>query len=69
MGNAWKALLQSRKFWMALLGVVAGIVLYVQGAIDAGQLADLIVALAGIVIGAIALEDAAEKRAGGRPGQ
>lgn len=64
MTNAWKALLRSRKFWMALIGVVGGVALYVQGAVTAAELADLITVLAGVVIGAIALEDAAEKRAG-----
>lgn len=60
-----KALLSSRKFWMALLGVISAVVLYLQGAIGADALVDAIVALVAILIGGIALEDAAAKRAAG----
>ena len=63
-----KALLSSRKFWMALLGVISAVVLYLQGAIGADALVDAIVALVAILIGGIALEDAAAKRAAGDGG-
>lgn len=55
------ALLQSRKFWIALFGVIGSVILYVQGAIPPEQLSDAIVALVGILMSAIALEDAAQK--------
>lgn len=66
MRFAWKMLLQSRKFWVAVLGVISGIVLYVQGALSADQLSELIVALMAILIGGIAAEDAASKWGRGR---
>jgi hypothetical protein len=56
-----KMLALSRKFWIALLAMVAALVMYVQGAITAEQLADALVQLAGLVIAAIAAEDAAAK--------
>lgn len=56
-----KALLQSRKFWLALLGLIGAIIVYVQGGIDANALVDAIVTLVGIVIAGIAVEDAAQK--------
>lgn len=60
----WKGLLQSRKFWMAAITAVVAAVLYVQGAIPAETLADALTALAALVIGGIALEDAAAKYSG-----
>lgn len=59
--NFMKALLQSRKFWLALLGLIGAIIVYVQGGIDANALVDAIVTLVGIVIAGIAVEDAAQK--------
>ena len=59
--NFLKALLQSRKFWLALIAVIGGIVMYIQGAITPEQLVDLITALVGLLVGSIALEDAAAK--------
>jgi hypothetical protein len=56
-----KALLTSRKFWLGLLGVIGAVVMFAQGGIDANALVDAIVTLVGIVIGGIALEDAAQK--------
>ena len=56
-----KALLQSRKFWLAVIAEIAAIVMFVQGMIDADKLADLTVALAGVVIAGIAIEDHGEK--------
>lgn len=55
-----KALLQSRKFWLALLGVIGGVVMYLQGTITPEQLVDLITTLVGVLVGSIALEDAAK---------
>lgn len=56
-----KALLVSRKFWLALLGVIAAVVMFVQGGIDANALVDAIVVLVGLLIGSIAAEDVAAK--------
>lgn len=64
---AWMvSLLNSRKFWLAAMGVTAGIVLFVRGEIAADQLVDLILVLVGVVIASIAIEDGAEKLGGGR---
>lgn len=60
----WKTLnglLVSRKFWLALIGTIAALVMFFQGAIDANALVDAIVVLAGILIAAIAGEDIAQK--------
>lgn len=56
-----KALLVSRKFWLAFLGVVAAVVMFAQGGIDANALVDAIVVLVGLLIGGIAAEDVAAK--------
>lgn len=56
-----KALLQSRKFWLAVIGMIGAVIMFAQGGIDAQALTDAIVTLVGIVIGGIALEDAAKK--------
>ncbi len=62
MNIEWlKALLVSRKFWLAFLGFVSAMILFIGGDIDATQLSDAIVTLIGLVIGGIALEDAASK--------
>lgn len=61
MSKSLNGLLTSRKFWLAVVAALAAIVLYVQGQLDANALADALVALAAIVIGAIAAEDAAAK--------
>lgn len=61
--NGLKSLLQSRKFWTAL-AALAGVVLSEAVGWDeasAGDLADALVVLATVLIGAIALEDAAGK--------
>jgi len=59
--NFAKSLLTSRKFWLAFLAVLGAVVMFGQGAITAEQLVESIVVLAGLVIGGIALEDAAQK--------
>lgn len=56
-----KALLTSRKFWLAFIGVIGAVIVFAQGGIDAQALVDAIVTLVSIVIGGIALEDAAKK--------
>jgi hypothetical protein len=56
-------LLHSRKFWLAVFGVVQALVLHYLDVPD--DIWQSIVALVGVLIAAIAYEDAAEKRAGG----
>lgn len=61
--NGLKSLLQSRKFWIAVTGLV-GVVLSEAGGWDeasAGALTDALVVVATVLIGAIAVEDAAVK--------
>lgn len=55
------ALLQSRKFWLALVAAISAIVVFVGGGITADQLVDAILVLVGVVVAGIAVEDAAEK--------
>jgi hypothetical protein len=62
-----RLLATSRKVWVALIGAVGAIVLYVQEAIEAETLASALVALATAVILAIAAEDTAGKLSGGAP--
>lgn len=63
-------LLQSRKFWIALVAAVVDIalVLVAQFAPEWTEFAKALIApisgLAAVLVGAIALEDAAQKRAG-----
>lgn len=57
----FKSLLTSRKFWLALFAMLAAAVMFAQGGIPAEQLVESIVALTSLVIGGIALEDAAQK--------
>ncbi len=54
-------LLTSRKFWLAFIALVGAIVLYIQNAITAEQLTNAIITLMSILVGAIAIEDAAHK--------
>lgn len=61
MNRTLNGLLVSRKFWLAVIGLIGAIVLYAQGAIDADTLVNAIVALMVILVGAIAVEDAAGK--------
>ena len=64
--NGLKSLLRSRKFWTAL-AALAGVVLTEALGWDeasASSLADALVVVATVLIGAIAVEDAAEKIAG-----
>ncbi len=55
------ALLQSRKFWLALVAAISAVVLFAGGGITADQLVDAILVLVGVVVAGIAVEDAAEK--------
>ena len=56
----------SRKFWLAVFGVVQALVLYYLEVPE--EIWQSIVALVMVLIGSIAVEDAAEKRAGKKPG-
>ncbi len=58
------SLLRSRKFWIAIAGGVAKVVADLTGIPAVGN---AIVVLAGVLIGAIALEDAGEKASGKPP--
>jgi hypothetical protein len=57
-----KSLLHSRKFWLALFGVIQALVLFYFEVPE--SVWQSIVALVGVLITMIAVEDAAEKRAG-----
>lgn len=59
-----KALLVSRKFWLAVIGVIGMVFMYIKGLVTAEMLADAIVSLVAIVILAIAGEDMASKVSG-----
>lgn len=59
----FNGLLHSRKFWLAVFGVVQALVLHYLDVPD--DIWQSIVVLVGVLIAAIAVEDAAEKRAGG----
>ena len=69
MKNAWSLLLASRKFWMGLLTIVAvvsSVVLRALDKIPADALLPTISAITAVglgIIGSIAWEDAASKRA------
>jgi xanthine/uracil/vitamin C permease (AzgA family) len=57
-----KALLQSRKFWLAVFGLVQTVVLhYISVPQDIWVAIDVLV---GVLIASIALEDAGQKSAG-----
>ena len=57
-----KALLQSRKFWLAVFGLVQAVVLhYISVPQDIWVAIDVLV---GVLIASIALEDAGQKSAG-----
>ena len=58
------SLMQSRKFWLALLGFVGASALFYQQQITAAQYTEAIVGLVAVLIGGIALEDAATKLKG-----
>ncbi len=60
-------LLRSRKFWIAVFGVVQTVVFHFMPDIDP-SLWQAIDALVVVLITTIAVEDAAEKRAGGGAG-
>lgn len=59
-----KALLVSRKFWLSLIAAIVGVILFARGEIAAEQLANLCAVLGAVLVAAIAIEDAAAKRAG-----
>lgn len=55
------ALLQSRKFWLSLLAFINTAILYAQNEISAESFVSATVVLVGLLVGAIAHEDAARK--------
>lgn len=57
----FKSLATSRKFWLSAVGVIYAYIQLQSGAIDAAQFTDALQVLIGILVGAIALEDAAHK--------
>lgn len=59
--NVFRALVQSRKFWLALVGAAVAGALVVRGEITVEQFIDAVLVLVSVLIGSIALEDAAEK--------
>ena len=60
MDNPFNALLRSRKFWLAVFGVVQAIVFQFFPDVP-DEVWQSIASLVMVLIGAIALEDAAEK--------
>jgi len=68
MLNAWKNLLKSRKFWLAVVGVVQSILFHFMPDFPDGVWVS-VNALIAILIGAIAYEDAAAKRSGRWPAE
>lgn len=62
------SLLQSRKFWLALIAFIVAAVLFVRGQITPEQFTDAIIALVSVLVAAIAIEDAALKNGVGKRG-
>jgi len=56
-----KSLASSRKFWLVLVGIAGALVMFAYGLITAEQLGDTIQTLVALLVGGIAVEDAAEK--------
>lgn len=61
MNSPLQALLRSRKFWLAVFGVIQAFVFHFLNVPD--EIWQSIAGLVAVLISAIALEDAAEKRA------
>ena len=57
------SLLRSRKFWLAVFGVIQAVVLFYFDVPE--EIWQTIAALIGVVIAGIAIEDAGEKAGGG----
>ena len=57
------ALLQSRKFWLSLLAFINTAILYAQNEISAEAFVGATVALVGLLVSAIAYEDASRNQA------
>ena len=60
-----KSLLRSRKFWLSAFGIAQALTLHYLRVPD--EIWQAIVALVMVLIGSIAAEDAAQKRAGSGP--
>jgi len=65
IGDVWRRLARSRKFWLAVVGVVQSVVFAVMPEFPQ-EVWMAIDGLLAILIAAIAVEDAAEKLGGGR---
>jgi hypothetical protein len=59
------SLLQSRKFWLTLLGFIGSSVAFYQHSITADMWVESIVALVGVLVVSIAYEDANKPRPSG----
>lgn len=68
--NGLKSLLKSRKFWLAIaaIGVAVAVDVFGVSETSAAELADKIVAIILVLIGAIAAEDVATKLRGKKVG-
>ena len=62
-----KILLKSRKFWLAVFGVIQAIVLYYLNV--PSEIWQTIAGLVAVVIAGIAVEDAGTKAGGSQPGE
>lgn len=67
--SGFKALLRSRKFWLAVgaIGVAVAVSVFNVAEATATELADKIVSIILVLIGAIAAEDVATKLRGNKP--
>lgn len=63
------ALIQSRKFWLALVGGLVAGYLFLSGQIAVEQFLDAVLALIAVLMGTIAVEDGAAKLGGLPPQQ
>ena len=64
MNELFHGLLTSRKFWLAIFGVVQAVVLHYLNVPD--ELWQSIAGLVAVLIGSIAIEDAGAKAGGGQ---
>ena len=63
MNSPFQALMRSRKFWLAVFGIIQALVFHYLSVPD--EIWQSIAGLVAVLIGAIAVEDAAGKRAAG----
>lgn len=62
MSNKAMELLQSRKFWASLIGLLATLGIGLVSDVEATKLIDAIMIIVGIFVGGTALEDGLTKR-------